>query len=864
VTRKIFLKDYLEPPFQIPQVDLKFHLDFNETRLTSKITTIGIKEDKAFHLNIGNELQIHSVKDIRSNQLLKYEIEGSQMEIISVAKNPILEFEITLFPSKNKALEGIYKAGNLILSQCEAEGFREISPFLDRPDVLSVYSVEIIADINFFPVLLSNGNLLSSSLKENTRIVKWEDPFPKPCYLFALAAGNLEKISDYYQTTSKRNILIEIYSEKESLEKLYFAMNALKTAMRWDEDEYGREYDLDRYMIVATPHFNMGAMENKGLNIFNTSCLFAHEDYSTDNDFERVEAVVAHEYFHNWSGNRVTLRDWFQLSLKEGFTVFREQEFMRTRISPEVQRLNDVHTLKQFQFAEDSSSFSHSVRPDSYLEINNFYTYTVYEKGAEIIRMIQLIMGDIAFKKGAIHFFESMDGKACTVEDFIGCFQAYTSYNLDKILVWYNQAGTPELRIESNFTGNSLELKFEQRNRYSEPLVLPILFKLTENKTGKNIEVNVKEVLSKDNGNLFILEESEARITLDLNEKPILSALLNFSAPVKLKVNSDMDDLEKILQSETDACILQQTIAEIFLREINELENGSESLSELFLRCFRTIIANTYSMPALYAVILELPRPDLSSEQSSKIDPVSKALYIDKLVSLIGRQFENEFQHLLNYSESYIFTPIHNLEGRAWRKLHHTLSFYIYTASPSSSHWLDNLKSFIKNKAHMQLQITALNVFCHNKSKGWESLLKDFEYNYESQDLLIDKLFSVYATIPSIEEGFSTVQSIEAKYPFEHDKPNRIRSLYGMFSNHNTLGFHGNHNKSYQWFLNKLKDIDLDNPQLSARLFQPFTKLPHFKKKYQESFLSASETLMNSRISSNLKEQIDKLLMELF
>ena len=863
MAKEVFLKDYSKPPFKIKHVSLKISLSYEKTTVISRLTTEGITKHKSIYLDIGAQLQIDSVRDTQAMINLEYKIKDSLIEIIPVNNNPTIEFLITLNPKKNKTLQGIYKAGPLILTQCEAEGFREITPFLDRPDVLSLYEVEISANNQLFPVLLSNGNLVSDTLDKNIRTMKWQDPFPKPCYLFALAAGNLHKITDYYETTSKRKVLIEIYSEKEWLNQLSFAMNSLKTAMKWDEEEYDREYDLDRYMIVATPHFNMGAMENKGLNIFNTSCLLAHEDFSTDADFERVEAVVAHEYFHNWSGNRVTLRDWFQLSLKEGFTVFREQEYMATRISPAVQRLNDVSILKQFQFAEDSSSFSHSVRPESYHQIDNFYTYTVYEKGAEIIRMVQLIMGKDSFKKGAIHFFEEMDGKACTIEDLLHCLQQYTSYDLFNMLNWYQQPGTPELTIQSKYFDKKIELTFSQTNSGQKPIPLPILFHLLHNQTGRVLEINHDEVQKRESQNLYLLEKENATLLLEIEDQSILSGLLSFSAPVKVTIEADHDNLKRIIEFEEDACILQQAVSELFLKEISKLENGTELLSEAFLDCFRVILEKAYSNPALFAVILELPRVDQAAANNSPFDPVLKANSIKKLSELIGKEYSAELLELFDYSEKYLFEDIDNLEGRAWRKLFHTLSFYMDTSLPASQEWLARLKEFIEEKQPMQLQITALKVFSYNQLDRWEGLLEKFETNYTSYDLLMDKLFSVYATIPSTEKGLTIVQSLESRYNFEYNNPNKCRSLYGAFSNLNTLGFHGNHLQTYPWFLEKLKSIDADNPQLSARLFQPFSKLPHYTKEYQETFLNVIESFNKERLSKNFMEQLEKLLLRL-
>ncbi|MGB1694037.1 MAG: aminopeptidase N, partial [bacterium] len=458
--RTIYRKNYTPPNYRVTEIGLEFKLYENETIVQSKLKIESLEKDlvkpKSLVLD-GEQLELLEIKlDGTTLQSQQYQIETSSLTIPSVPESFDLEIKVRIHPEKNTSLEGLYRSGTMFCTQCEAEGFRRITYFPDRPDVMARYKTRIEADSERYPVLLSNGNLLQTEdLEDGRHAAVWEDPFPKPSYLFAMVAGNLECLEDRFTTQSGREVLLKIYVEPGNLERTHHAMRSLKESMEWDERRFGREYDLDLFMIVAVDDFNMGAMENKGLNIFNSRLVLASPETATDRDYNLVQGVIAHEYFHNWTGNRVTCRDWFQLSLKEGLTVFRDQEFSADMNSRAVQRISDVNLLRSHQFPEDAGPMSHPVRPDSYQEINNFYTLTVYEKGAEVIRMMHTLLGEDGFRKGMDLYFERHDGQAVTCEDFVSALEDANDFNLKQFRRWYSQSGTPKLEIEGNYNQES-------------------------------------------------------------------------------------------------------------------------------------------------------------------------------------------------------------------------------------------------------------------------------------------------------------------------------------------------------------------------------------------------------------------------
>ena len=553
----IYLKDYTPPEYLIHSVDLNFILDEQETRVVANLEMIRNPDSRSQSrqlILLGEDLDfVSATVDGVSLTANQYSVDNEKLVIAEVPQDRAftVKLENRINPKANTALEGLYLSNGMLCTQCEAEGFRKITYFLDRPDVMSRFTTTIIGDKDRYPVMLSNGNKVAGGeLKDNRHWVTWEDPFKKPCYLFALVAGQLHAIEDMFTTVSGRAISLRIFVEAQDVDKCHHAMQSLKNAMRWDEEVYGREYDLDLYMIVAVSHFNMGAMENKGLNVFNTKFVLARPDTATDSDYDHIEGVIGHEYFHNWTGNRITCRDWFQLSLKEGLTVFRDQEFSADQTSRAVKRIEDVNMLRMRQFAEDAGPLAHPVRPDSYIEINNFYTLTVYEKGAEVVRMIHTLVGAEGFRKGADLYFQRHDGQAVTCDDFVKAMEDANDIDLEQFRLWYSQAGTPKLTVNTRFDqeAEELTLTIEQScapphpgQPVKKPLHIPVRMGLL-GREGAVLPVNLTGVEAGDEIILEVTEQEQSFRFTGLAEQPVVSLLRGFSAPIKLDFERSLDD----------------------------------------------------------------------------------------------------------------------------------------------------------------------------------------------------------------------------------------------------------------------------------------------------------------------------------
>ncbi|NJD07919.1 MAG: aminopeptidase N, partial [Methylococcaceae bacterium] len=568
--RTVYLKDYRPPEYLVGNVELTFDLDDQDTKVLSRMRLQKNQapgtDDNAPLVLDGENLELEAVR-LNGETLppAQYRLAADSLTIPGAPKVEVftVEIETRIHPKANTALEGLFASGPMLCTQCEAEGFRKITYFPDRPDVMSRFTTILIGDREHYPVLLSNGNKVATGeLKNGRHWVKWEDPFPKPCYLFALVAGRLDHIADRHVTASGREVRLEIYVESHDIDKCGHAMASLKHAMEWDERVYGREYDLDLYMVVAVSHFNMGAMENKGLNIFNTKFVLARPDTATDGDYEHVEGVIGHEYFHNWTGNRITCRDWFQLSLKEGLTVFRDQEFSADRSSRAVKRIEDVSLLRTKQFAEDAGPLAHPVRPDSYIEINNFYTLTVYEKGAEVVRMIHTLLGPDAFRQGCDLYFQRHDGQAVTCDDFVQAMEDASGVDLGQFRRWYSQAGTPELYLHANYdpAAASLTLQVQQSCQptpgqpMKEPLHIPLRLGLV-GPDGRDCPLVLEGEATDDAATVRVLDVKQPRQSfrfVNLPQRPVVSALRGFSAPVRLHLEQSYGDLAFLLAHDRD------------------------------------------------------------------------------------------------------------------------------------------------------------------------------------------------------------------------------------------------------------------------------------------------------------------------
>ena len=664
----IYLKDYTVPDFLIRCVDLSFSLAEENTRVISRLTLKRNPDSQTGDAPLilaGENLTLISVILNDDNELTEknYQQTPDSLIIKDVPQHRefVLTIENIINPKANTALEGLYLSNGMLCTQCEAEGFRTITYFLDRPDVMSKFTTTLVADKDRYPILLSNGNKVAQGeLADNRHWVTWEDPFNKPCYLFALVAGQLECIEDSFTTQSGRNISLQIFVEKHDLDKCAHAMQSLKNAMHWDEQVYGLEYDLDLYMIVAVGHFNMGAMENKGLNVFNTKFVLARPDTATDFDYEHIEGVIGHEYFHNWTGNRITCRDWFQLSLKEGFTVFRDQEFTGDRTSKAVKRIEDVINLRTRQFAEDAGPMAHPIRPDAYIEINNFYTLTVYEKGAEVVRMIHTLVGAEGFRKGSDLYFERHDGQAVTCDDFIKAMEAANAVDLSQFRRWYEQAGTPVLSVKQYYdtAANTLTLTINQHcpetpgQTVKEPLHIPVTVGLI-NKDGSIAPCKLKSnvVDRTDHAILQLTQAEQSFVFEDLKEKPVVSILRGFSAPVKLMMERNLEELAFLLSHDCDTFNRweagQQLAGQIIADLIVDIQNGRDlQLNPIIINAVKQVMEQSWDDLSYFSLLLSLPSETYLAEQMEVVDVEAIHAAREFVLLTLAEQLQVQFKKL--------------------------------------------------------------------------------------------------------------------------------------------------------------------------------------------------------------------------
>jgi aminopeptidase N len=742
-----------------------------------------------------------------------------------------LEIDTQIDPSNNTKLSGLYRSNGVYCTQCEAEGFRRITYFIDRPDNLSVYTTRIEAEKTDAPILLSNGNLVETSHIEGTNrhYAIWHDPFPKPSYLFAVVGGILGSIKDNFNTMSGRNIQLSIYVEKGKESRANYAMDALKRAMRWDEEAFGREYDLEVFNIVAVSDFNMGAMENKGLNIFNDKYILASPDTATDHDYAGIEAVIAHEYFHNWTGNRVTCRDWFQLCLKEGLTVFRDQEFSADQRSHAVERISDVRGLRQIQFPEDSGPLAHPVRPESYYEINNFYTSTVYEKGAEIIRMLRTLIGRKNFRLGMDLYFQRFDGVAATVENFLSCFSDVSGRDLSLFARWYSQAGTPILSIENHYDPiqKKLTLRLRQETRptpqqaQKDSVVIPIKFAIFSD-AGEKLTLISNDLTSDEIENELIeFAQTSRKITFDnIPSLPIVSALRDFSAPVRLFPAPETPELERLLTVEDDPFNRWQSTQNLALRAIFERVEAIHTASpapqaHTLISFFKQLLSQNNIDNAFIAQALTLPSEnDIAVEMEKDVDPdiiflVRKGLRAE--ISGAIRSELNATYHALK--ESQTFKP--DATGAGDRSLRAITLDLIAAGNMEEGEQIANRQFF--NANNMTDRLSALVALSYIRCDSREQAFEIFYAKFSDDPLVIDKWFALQAMIPETET-IDRVKRLVNHKDFSLKNPNRVRSLIGAFTNANLTCFHALDGSGYELLTNIVLELDTINPQIAARL----------------------------------------------
>ncbi len=853
--------DYKPPAWIIPSVELHFDLDATRTQVKSKLS-LQRQSEEALRLN-GVDLTLISVAvDGRDLSRDEYELDDKHLVLHKLPDRCDLEICVEINPRGNTALEGLYLSSGNFCTQCEAEGFRKITYFLDRPDVLSVYTVSMNAPLKNFPVLLSNGNCLSTSDDGVMAYAKWHDPFPKPSYLFALVAGNLSHVKDSFTTSSGRHVDLYIYVEKHNLDKCAYGMQALKRSMRWDEKRYGLEYDLDLYMIVAVDDFNMGAMENKGLNIFNSKYVLADADTATDTDFIGVESVIAHEYFHNWTGNRVTCRDWFQLSLKEGLTVFRDQEFTADMHDRTVKRIEDVRLLRARQFPEDAGPMAHPVRPESFIEINNFYTLTVYEKGAELIRMMYTLLGEQAYRRGIDLYFERHDGQAVTCDDFIAAMQDASGVDLAQFTLWYSQAGTPEITVSEQYDNenDTYLLTLSQHcpdtpgQTNKQPMHIPVLLGLLD---AAGTSMSLPSAGRADDSALLHLTQKEQTFRFEsIPSKPVLSIFREFSAPVKLKSKSTDNDLCLLMGSDSDAFNRWDASQRMASRLIeNSMANTEAVSSEAYLGAIGRVISDDQLDPAIKAEVLSLPSLDTLAESQELVDihklhkarnALQQAIatcHRDKLVQIVETQLMD--------TEPY--SVVHDAIGK--RKLANCALSLL--ASLPVNHWLAIASRQYKTASNMTDRMAALSALMHSDGDERSYALDDFYKRYEFQRLVIDKWFSLQATVPR-EGVIDNVIALSKHEAFKLSNPNRVRSLIGAFAAGNPVGLHGEGGRGYRLLADYVLTLDAKNPQIAARLIGPLTRWRRFAKPNAELMRGELNRIAAADLSPDVYEIVNK------
>jgi aminopeptidase N len=867
-------EDYRPPPYTIESVELTFELGETYTRVTALSQVVRTEKsasDAPLVLD-GQALELESVAldgvELGPNY---YTLSDEQLVLPNVPARFALRIVSSLDPSANRALEGLYVSGGNFCTQCEAEGFRRITWFLDRPDVMARYKTRIIADKARFPVLLSNGNRIASEdLPDGLHAATWEDPFPKPCYLFALVAGDLACARDSFVTCSGRSVALEVYVTRDHLDQTEHCLASLARAMRWDEQAFGREYDLDVYMIVAVRDFNMGAMENKGLNIFNTKYVLARADTATDADFQNVEAVVAHEYFHNWSGNRVTCRDWFQLSLKEGFTVFRDQEFSSAMGSRALKRIQDVQRLLSAQFPEDAGPTAHPVRPDAYVEINNFYTPTVYEKGAELVRMLQTLLGPERFRAGTDLYFSRHDGQAVTCDDFVQALSDASGVDLKLFRRWYSQAGTPVVQARGRYdaAARTYSLTLSQSTPptpgqpHKLPLLIPVRVGLLDGR-GDDLQLSLAgERGDGETTRLLLLDALETTYTFsNVPEEPVPSLLRGFSAPVRLETDcSDGGLLLRMAKDSDPYCRWEasQTLAQRRISAVlGQLERGEEPrLDAAFGDAFGRALASNVD-PDLLSLSLTLPSESLIGDRLQVVDPTrvhDARSFIERSLALLHRDLLHACYDALSDAGPYSLSP----EAMGRRSLRNMCLRYLMASGDEAHHGLALAQYYAAT--NMTDMIAALTCLANTEGAERDEALQHFYTRFAHEALVLDKWFSVQAT----SHRATTLAEVSAlmNHPaFNLQNPNRARALIDSFASGNPYRFHDPSGGGYSFLRAQIERIDAFNGQVAARMLAPLARFARIEPGRRGLMIRELRTLRSlPSLSKDLSEQVDKAL----
>lgn len=845
-----YLKDYRAPDYTISHVALDFVLAGSDTRVTATSQVRRLNDSATSLLLDGEALSIEALT-VDGNPY-PYQVQDGQLLLENLAAEFELQVITRLDPGANSALEGLYMSDGAYCTQCEAQGFRRITYFLDRPDVLAIYTVRVEADKQAFPYLLSNGNQVEAGdLDGGRHFVCWQDPFPKPAYLFALVAGDFDLLQDSFVTKSGREVALQVFVDKGNLHKSHHAMASLKKSMAWDEQRFDLEYDLDIYMIVAVDFFNMGAMENKGLNVFNTKYVLADTASATDDDYHGIESVVAHEYFHNWTGNRITCRDWFQLSLKEGLTVFRDQEFSSDVGSRAVNRIHAIKVIKNQQFAEDSGPMAHAIRPESVIEMNNFYTVTVYNKGAEVIRMMHTLLGETGFQAGMKCYVERHDGQAVTCDDFVAAMEDASGVDLSQFRRWYSQSGTPLVTVKEEYDAgaNQYRLHISQRTlptaEQAEKWPLHIPFDL--------------ELLSAEGESILnrVLDVTQAEQTFvfdDLPSAPVPSLLQNFSAPVKLLFNYSIEQLLHLIRFASSEVAKWEASVTLFSQSVwhnvASLQAGqSMHIDSRLIDAIKGLLLEPDLDQALLAEILHFPNLSTLIEQVNEADIDALSMARTFVLEEIASGCEDEL--LARYRE------LAAIDAPAARSLKNAALLLLLNVSDEHQTLAENQYRHATNMTDSLGALTALN---SEDSVLRQTLLDDFQQRWSQTPLVMDKWLTLQATCAG-DERIDAIKTLMQHPAFSLSNPNRVRALIGAFAAANLAVFHRQDGAGYQLLTDVIIELNTLNPQVAARIITPLIQFKKFDESRQVLMQqSLQQILALPQLSNDLFEKVSKAL----
>lgn len=872
----IYLTEYTAPAYLVDTVDLRFELFEDGARVHSTLAVRRNPEsqDVAAPLALdGDSLTLESVAlDGAELGPDDYENRGDQLLVHSVPEQLSLTVVTWIEPQNNTRLEGLYKSSGMFCTQCEAEGFRCITFFPDRPDVMARFRTRIEADKSAYPVLLSNGNDVEKGELENGRhFLTWEDPFPKPCYLFALVAGDLVERRDTFVTSSGRDIDLRMYVEQRNAQKCDHAMDSLKRSMAWDEAVYGREYDLDIFMIVAVDDFNMGAMENKGLNIFNSSCVLASQDTATDMAFQRIEAIVAHEYFHNWSGNRVTCRDWFQLSLKEGFTVFRDSQFSADVGSPTVKRIEDVTLLRTAQFAEDAGPMAHPVRPASYMEISNFYTLTIYEKGAEVVRMIHTLLGPDMFRKGSDLYFARHDGQAVTTDDFVTAMEDASGRDLSQFRLWYEQAGTPVLKVSDDYDAGRgvYRLTIEQSipdtpgQTHKKPQHIPFALGLLD-QDGQPLALTLEpgEPAAPTERVLELTDPVHTFEFHGIESRPVPSLLRHFSAPVRVHYPWSREQLLFLMSHDPDGFNRWDAGQRLAVDVIQSLVGAPDNadIEPRLVEAYRKLICDTELDQALVAKMLQLPSEAYLIELSDNADVPAIHKARDAVLRHLAEALKTELLTCYQRQQDtgpYAVTP----EAIARRSLRNTALAWLLMINDEEGRRL--AVSQLSAADNMTDRMGALRALVNSGfAADRQQALDDFYDRFQDDPQVVEQWFSVQAASDQAGQ-LADIHRLLAHPAFDWKNPNKVRSVVGAFAGQNLAAFHHPDGSGYDFLADQVCRLDDSNPQIAARLVTPLTRWKKLAPSYSRKMKTALERIRDkSGLSRDVYEVVHKGLAD--